>query len=231
MSRVTNLKDAIAKRFANAANDITLEYNEVTFAVTRDNLIDVCRALRDESEFAFDILIDVCGVDYLQYGMAEWATEDTSKTGFSRAVEQGAECERHLDWPHPRFAVVYHLLSLKNNQRCRLKVYCEEDDLRVPSVTPVWQAASWFEREAYDLYGILFGNHPDLRRILTDYGFIGHPFRKDFPLSGHVEMRYDAKQQRVVYEPVDIQPRTLVPKVFRSDNRYLKEGSADAANS
>ena len=128
-----------------------------------------------------------------------------------------------------RLAVVYHLLSTQHNHRIRVKVPLHENDLIIPSVHDIWKAANWFEREAYDLYGVLFENHPDLRRILTDYGFIGHPFRKDFPVSGHVEMRYDAKLQKVIYEPIDLEPRTLVPKVIRNDNRYVTNNKGDEA--
>ena len=158
-------------------------------------------------------------VDYLHYGEYDWETETATDKGFSRAVESQESRAFILD--KPRFAVVYHLLSISKNHRLRLKVFLDEAHLTVPSAHDVWKGANWFEREAYDLFGVLFENHPDLRRILTDYGFIGHPFRKDFPISGHVEMRYDATLQRVIYEPVDIQPRVLVPKVIRNDNRYL----------
>lgn len=179
----------------------------------------LCR-LRDHDQFAFEQLIDLCGVDYLQYGQSEWQTESATETGFSRGVERRASPKKY-NLEKPRFAVVYHLLSVTKNHRIRVKVFLEEAYPLIPSVHDIWKSANWFEREAYDLYGILFENHPDLRRILTDYGFIGHPFRKDFPVSGHVEMRYDAQLKKVIYEPVDIQPRTLVPKVIRDDNRYV----------
>ncbi|MFA5531111.1 MAG: NADH-quinone oxidoreductase subunit C, partial [Thiohalomonadaceae bacterium] len=159
----------------------------------------VCQALRDEDAFQFEQLIDLCGVDYLEYGEGTW---------------QG-----------PRFGVVYHLLSVSHNQRLRIRTFAEGEMPVVDSVVSIWNGANWFEREAFDLYGIVFEGHPDLRRILTDYGFIGHPFRKDFPLSGHVEMRYDPEKQRVIYEPVTIEPRTLVPRVIRRDHRYeVSEG-------
>jgi len=192
---------------------------EVTYEVPVEELAATAMALRDEAAFGFEQLIDLCGVDYLAYGRAEWTTEDSTFTGFSRGVQRSLP-ERDPGAPR-RFAVVYHLLSVRHNRRLRLKVYCSDDDYPVvPSVVDIWPAANWFEREAFDLYGVLFDGHPDLRRILTDYGFVGHPFRKDFPLSGHVEMRYDPVERRVVYEPVSIAPRTLVPKVVRSDNRY-----------
>lgn len=169
--------------------------------------------------FAFDQLIDLCAVDYLKYGEYDWQTDSATESGFSRGVERDEFRAYKLD--KPRFAVVYHLLSTRLNHRVRVKVFLDETHPVIPSMHDVWKGANWFEREAYDLYGILFQNHPDLRRILTDYGFIGYPFRKDFPVSGHVEMRYDARYQKVIYEPVDLEPRTLVPKVIRDDNRYL----------
>jgi NADH-quinone oxidoreductase subunit C len=175
--------------------------------------------LRDNKPFCFDQLIDLCGVDYLYYGDYDWKTESATENGFSRGVER--QETRAWDMDKPRFAVVYHLLSTSKNQRLRVKVFTDAAHLIVPSVHTIWKGANWFEREAYDMYGILFEGHPDLRRILTDYGFIGHPFRKDFPLSGQVEMRYDAKLQKVIYAPVDINPRILVPKVIRNDNRYM----------
>jgi NADH-quinone oxidoreductase subunit C len=163
--------------------------------------------------------MDVCGVDYLEHGRAEWKTQDATTSGFSRGVARGA-----LDVPMTsgrRFAVVYHLLSVSLNQRLRLRVFCADDvEPMVDSLTGIWAGTDWFERETFDMFGILFKGHPDLRRLLTDYGFIGHPFRKDFPLSGNVEVRYDPEKGRVVYQPVSIEPRVLVPKVIRHDNRY-----------
>ena len=186
-----------------------------TLEVSPENLLSACKTLHDE--FHFEVLIDVCGVDYQDYGITHWRTETTTETGFSRGVDVVGE--RKIPWNKPRFASVYHLLSVSKNQRVRIKVFLEEEPI-VPSVIDIWKSADWFERESYDLFGIVYEGHPDLRRILTDYGFKGHPFRKDFPLIGEVEMRYDAKQQRCVYEPVSIEPRTLVPKVIREDNRY-----------
>ena len=201
---------------------------ELGYLVAPEDLIECCLKLRDESDLGFEMLMDVCGVDYLGYGRDEWHTEEASETGFSRGVERdpGAPAARlgelEAEYRAPRrFAVVYHLLSIRHNRRLRLKVFCTDDERpQVPSVTSVWASADWFEREAFDLFGILFRGHPDLRRLLTDYGFIGHPFRKDFPLIGNVEMRYDPEKGRVVYEPVQIEPRTLVPKVIRDDARY-----------
>jgi NADH-quinone oxidoreductase subunit C len=194
--------------------------------VSAQDIVKVCRILRDEPDFAFEQLIDLCGVDYLAFGDVEWETIEATGHGFSRGVT------RMLDGTPPpgktgpnvtnrRFAVVYHLLSVKNNERLRVKVYLPNNEPIIDTVVNIWSSANWYEREAFDLYGILFKSHPDLRRILTDYGFIGHPFRKDFPLIGHVEMRYDSERKRVVYEPVSIEPRTLVPKVKRDDHRYL----------
>jgi NADH-quinone oxidoreductase subunit C len=176
--------------------------------------------------------MDVCGVDYLTYGMDEWIKEDATESGFSRGVIREAVLLDEADTFDPRrFAVVYHLLSIRHNARLRLRVYTgDENPPKVDSLVGVWNSADWFEREAFDLFGILFDGHPDLRRILTDYGFIGHPFRKDFPLIGTVEVKYDPEKGRVAYQPVSIEPRTLVPRVIRRDNRYrpeLKDRPAD----
>ena len=199
--------------------------SQQTVIVPKEKLQEVCQVLRDDSDFAFEILIDVCGVDYLGYGDSEWETRGATDSGFSRGVEREVIIpDADTQYDAQRFAVVYHLLSVSNNLRLRLRVYTGPDNPPVvPSVVDIWSSANWFEREAFDLYGILFEGHPDLRRILTDYGFIGHPFRKDFPTSGNVEMHYDEEQGRVVYRPVDIQPRTLVPRTIRDDNRYAPE--------
>lgn len=190
----------------------------VTVELSAEHLLEVCSVLRDASPFYFDELVDVCGVDYLEYGLSDWRTEETTESGFSRAADTTKK-DRAIPWDKPRFGVVYHLLSVAKNHRIRLKVYLGGEPL-LPSVIDLWASANWYERETFDLFGIIFDGHPDLRRLLTDYGFIGHPFRKDFPLIGEVEMRYDAAQQRCVYEPVSIQSRVLVPKVIRDDNRY-----------
>ncbi len=221
MSEQNTLFEQLKNEFAEQLLSIHSEYGEITIESRPSAIIEVLSQLRDNHHFAFDQLIDICAVDYLYYGEYDWETEQATESGFSRAVEKNEE--REFNYDKPRFAVVYHLLSTEKNQRIRVKVYLEEKRLVLPSAHKIWKAADWFEREAYDLYGVLFENHPDLRRILTDYGFIGHPFRKDFPLSGHVEMRYDAGQQKVIYEPVDIEPRILVPKVIRDDNRYITE--------
>ncbi|TAM05108.1 MAG: NADH-quinone oxidoreductase subunit C, partial [Rhodanobacter sp.] len=177
-----------------------------------------------------------CGIDYLGYGQVEWTTETATGTGFGRGVEGQAQgrfswAERPAGGHAPRrFAAVSQLLSIEHNRRLRLHVFCEDDSLPlVPSLTLVWPGVNWFERETFDLYGIIFDGHPDLRRILTDYGFVGHPFRKDFPLSGNVEVRYDPEQKRVIYEPVSIEPRVLVPRVIRDDTD-LMQARAEAAD-
>ncbi len=192
-------------------------FNEVTVEVPVEQLLSVGQALRDEEEFSFEELLDVCGVDLLTYGEAEWDTVSASCTGFSRGVDRPHKVKTLPQDGH-RFAVIYHLLSVKNNQRVRLKVMLDEAHLVVDSVVDLWASADWYEREAFDLFGVMFKGHPDLRRLLTDYGFIGHPFRKDFPLQGNVEMRYDAEKRRVVYEPVSIELRTLVPRVIRAEH-------------
>jgi len=192
--------------------------DEITAEVASADLLEVAQLLRDAPALQFGMLIDVAGVDYLDYGRVEWQTQQATGTGFSRGVNRSAA---HTLRGERRYAVAYQLLSLTHNRRLRLRTWCEAgEDPAVDSVTGIWASAAWFEREAFDLYGILFRNHPDLRRLLTDYGFIGHPFRKDFPLIGNVEVRFDPVQKRVVYEPVSIEPRTLVPRVIRHDNRY-----------
>lgn len=197
----------------------TIANKQITLEIVSRDLISVCEALRDEEQFSFEQLSDLCGVDYSTYGHADWETRDTTSTGFSRGVSKGVYHEQDERFP-ARFAVVYHLLSVKHNRRLRLRCFTESEPPRIKSVVEVWASADWFEREAFDLFGIMFEGHPDLRRILTDYGFIGNPFRKDFPLIGNVEVRYDPDQKRVVYQPVTIEDRTLVPRVIRYDNRY-----------
>lgn len=222
MTDVTILLSQIQARFLNGIEKAVVALDELTIDVQPAYLLEICRVLHDEADFDFKCLIDVCGVDYLHYGLDDWQTQSTTETGFSRGVT-----EKLLPVEPTkvnRFAVVYHLLSLTKNQRIRLRVNLPHDQsLMVDSVLDIWPAADWFEREAFDLFGILFKGHPDLRRILTDYGFVGHPFRKDFPLIGKVEARYDAQLKRVIYEPVSIEPRILEPKVIRHDNRYLIE--------
>lgn len=219
MTKNDHLVEQLKSELANHISDISLAHGEVTIECSAQNLKSIMLELRDMEAFSFDQLIDLCGVDYLLYGEYDWETETATESGFSRGVERQEAKEYIMD--KPRFAVVYHLLSTKMNHRLRVKLFTDEAHLIVPSIHDLWKGANWFEREAYDLYGILFEGHPDLRRILTDYGFIGHPFRKDFPVSGYVEMRYDAKLEKVIYAPVDIVPRVLVPKVIRNDNRYI----------
>jgi NADH-quinone oxidoreductase subunit C len=227
--RYAALAGAIEARLAGRVERLPTTTGELGYGVTPDQLLEVCRVLRDAPETKLEILIDVCGVDYQDYGKDEWQTSSATGTGFSRGTMRDApppavDVEQATYRPAARFAVVYHLLSVTHNHRLRLKTFAPNDERPiVDSVYDVWNAADWFEREAFDLYGILFRGHPDLRRLLTDYGFIGHPFRKDFPLIGNVEMRYDPAKGRVVYEPVSIEPRTLVPKVIRDDARYAPD--------
>ena len=223
--------EALQSHFGDKLQQIETSFNEIAIDVLPSDLLQLCTSLRDDANFAYEQLIDLCGVDYSQYGKGEWQTDDSTSTGFSRAVEPGSmgrltfgdELEND-DQASPRFASVMQLISYSNNRRLRVRVFAENNDLPViPSVTSIWSSADWYERESFDLFGILYSDHPDLRRILTDYGFVGHPFRKDFPLVGHVEMRYDPEQKRVIYEPVSIDPRVLVPRVQRDDHRYLDE--------
>jgi NADH-quinone oxidoreductase subunit C len=186
------LSAALAAVLGERIRTATVAFGELTIVLAADQMIGALRELRDRPELRFEMLIDVCGVDYQGFG-------------------GGA-------WDGPRFAAVYHLLSLSNNRRVRVRVFAPDDDFPVlPSVVDLWPAANWFEREAFDLYGIVFSGHPDLRRLLTDYGFVGHPFRKDFPISGYVEMRYDPEQGRVIYQPVSIEPREITPRIVREE--------------
>ena len=195
------LLETLQERLGEAVVAPRVAFGELTFETPPAKLLDTCRFLRDDDAFACAQLIDLCGVDYAEYGEQPW-------TG-------------------PRYAVVYHLLSIRHNHRIRLKCFIDGEPPRIDSVIDIWNSANWFEREAFDLFGILFEGHPDLRRILTDYGFVGHPFRKDFPLSGNVEMRYDPERQRVVYEPVTVEPRVNQPRIIRHDNRYLDPASEE----
>jgi NADH-quinone oxidoreductase subunit C len=227
-ARYVTLGENVERKLGVHLSRLPTMVGELGFQVEPAKLLECCRMLRDEPELKFEMLMDVSAVDYLQYGRDEWQTESATGTGFSRGVFRNmdpphdeADPEPVTHKPERRFAVVYHLLSITHNHRVRLKVFCEDDEYPlIDSVTGVWASADWYEREAFDLFGILFRGHPDLRRLLTDYGFIGHPFRKDFPLIGNVEVRYDPDKGRVVYEPVSIEPRTLVPKVIRDDARY-----------
>lgn len=249
----------LQKEFKNKIECYFNPVDELTVEVKAEDLLDVCKFLKTNEKCLFEQLMDVCGVDYLHFGIDEWRTLSATYAGYSRGVlsepsdrftrndmdvtkpcyngfnfnpdKADASIDEKLESdakpkktkssdnpplePNKRFAVVYHLLSITHNQRVRVKVHPLGEPPLIPSVTDIWSAANWFEREAFDLYGIIFSNHPDLRRILTDYGFIGYPFRKDFPLIGEVEVKYDEKEKRVLYEPVTIEPRTLTPKVIR----------------
>jgi NADH-quinone oxidoreductase subunit C len=191
-TRNETLAAAAREALGETLKETLIEVGEVTLIVAPEHLVRAMRALRDTPSLRFEMLIDACGVDYSTYANQPWEGQ--------------------------RFAVVYHLLSLANNWRVRVRAFCSDDDFPVmPSLVELWPAINWFEREAFDLYGIVFEGHPDLRRLLTDYGFVGHPFRKDFPLSGYVEMRYDPEQRRVIYQPVTIEPREIVPRIVRED--------------
>ena len=195
--RPEEIRDAVAAALGDKVRALTIALEEVTLVVSAADYLQAMHQLRDAPGCRFEQLVDLCGVDYSAY--------------------------RDIGTDGPRFAVVSHLLSVSLNQRLRVKVFCADDDLPViDSVTSVWSGANWFEREAFDLFGIVFEGHDDLRRILTDYGFIGHPFRKDFPVSGYVEMRYDPEQKRVIYQPVTIEPRENVPRVIREENYGMK---------
>ena len=228
--RYETLAAQIDERFDDKMTRVPSGCGELSYEVDKDDLIEIATTLRNDGDFGFEMLVDVCGVDYLSYGDDEWTTESATGTGFSRGVERKPVILDEADEFDPRrFAVVYHLLSIQHNFRLRLRTFTGTNNPPiVKSVVDIWNGANWFEREVFDLFGILFEGHPDLRRILTDYGFIGHPFRKDFPLTGNVEVIYDADKGRVVYQPTSIEPRTLVPRVIRDDNRYsagLKDGS------
>ena len=190
--KLDNLKVAIEASLGNKLSKLIVDREQIILEVKAVDLIEALTMLRDDAAFAFSELIDLCGMDYVEFGG---------------------------NWDGPRYAVVYQLLSIQKNQRLRVRTWCADDDFPlVASAVDVWAAANWYEREAFDLYGIVFDGHPDLRRLLTDYGFVGHPFRKDFPVSGNVEMRYDPELKRVVYQPVSIEPREIVPKVIREDH-------------
>lgn len=223
MSRtIIALHQAITRQFGDVQT--TVVHGEVTAVVPAERLLPIAGILRDDDDFCFEQLVDLCVVDYLHYGLDEWTTKSATATGFSRGVDAHSTGRLKFGYQdeaqtlnQPRFAAIYHLLSYRHNCRLRLKVFAPNDDMPViPSVIEIWPSVNWYEREAFDLYGVLFEGHPDLRRLLSDYGFIGHPFRKDFPLIGNVEMRYDPEKKRVVYEPVSIEPRVLVPRVIRS---------------
>jgi NADH-quinone oxidoreductase subunit C len=215
----SELSRRIEAQLGDAVQRLPSLASELAYEVKAEALLGVCRTLRDAPELRFEMLMDLAGVDYLHYGRDEWQTLSATHSGFSRGRVARVSAP-DPDMPG-RFAVAYQLLSIAHNGRLRLRVRCPEtQEPTVDSVIGIWAGANWFEREAFDLFGILFRGHPDLRRILTDYGFIGHPFRKDFPLIGNVEVQYDPERKRVIYQPVSIVPRVLVPKVIRHDHRY-----------
>ena len=243
--QAANFTDRLRARFSDATVSVAEPRGEITLEVPSASWHAVALALRDE--FGFEQAVDISGVDYLGYGSAEWDTADVSSEGFSRGVEgkaqgrfawgefpsheEGADGAQPDALPKQRFAVVVQLRSYQHNRRVRVRCFAPDDGLPVvASLCDVWPGLNWFEREAFDLYGIIFEGHPDLRRILTDYGFVGHPFRKDFPLIGNVEVRYDEEKKRVVYEPVtSVEPRVGVPRVIRNDARYqIAAGEAAA---
>ena len=200
------LKQKLSKAFGK--KNVSESLNELTLNIKSEDVLEVCQKLKDE--FQFEILMDLCGIDYLTYGDSDW-NGNASSSGFGRA----RQAQQSTNQKEQRFGVVYHLLSVSTNQRLRVKALLSSENLMIQSVTKIWNCADWFEREAFDLFGILFENHNDLRRILTDYGFVGHPLRKDFPMIGEVEMRYDEELGRVVYESVSIEPNVNVPRVIR----------------
>ncbi|QQZ27910.1 NADH-quinone oxidoreductase subunit C [Thiothrix subterranea] len=222
------VKDYVQEGLGDKLSASILAHGELTLEVAAEHWLEVARFLRHDSMLDFAQLTDLCGVDYLTYGDAEWDVTTASRSGFSRAA-QATEAdpfdfdaqEEGAQFAGKRFAVVIHLLSVSRNLRIRVRTRCDDNDFPVvASLIDIWSSVNWYEREAFDLFGIMFSGHPDLRRILTDYGFVGHPFRKDFPLIGQVEMRYDAEQKRVIYEPVSIEARVLVPRTIRADQRF-----------
>lgn len=228
-SPALDLAERLRARFAADLLECQVELGQVQIDVAAPSLLDIAAALKNEQDFAFHQLVDLCAVDYLDFGKADWETSEvTTASGYSRGVERQIHDEQ-AEVADGRFSVVYLLLSHEHNQRLRMRTTLSGDPPMVASVVDIWPAADWYEREAFDLFGVLFSGHPDLRRLLTDYGFIGHPFRKDFPLIGEVEMRYDPSKGRVVYEPVTIEARTLVPKVIRHDARSGGDDSDDEA--
>lgn len=216
------LRDEVVATLGDAVITSDIDRGELTVTVRSTEILTVASALFAD-QFGFKQLLDLSGVDYLSFGQADWVTNSATDSGFSRGVKRAEQPALDSE----RFAVVYHLISVAKNQRLRVKTFPLGEPPQVDSVVDIWPSANWYEREAFDLFGILFNNHPDLRRILTDYGFIGHPFRKDFPLEGHVEVRYDEEQKRVIYQPVTIENRVLVPRVIRDDNRF---GAATNSN-
>ena len=229
------LSDRLRARFGERALAIVDAHGEITLELAPSDWRTGIAALRDDADLRFEQMVDLCGVDYLGYGTDEWETSDVTSEGFSRGVEGlgpgrfAWENRPRGAGPERRFAAVVHLLSVTHNRRLRVRCFAADNDLPVvPSIVSLYPVADWFEREAFDLFGIVFEGHPDLRRILTDYGFVGHPFRKDFPMIGNVEVRYDPDRRRVVYQPVTIEPRVNVPKVVRFDSRWQQAAAEQA---
>ena len=231
------ISDLFTERFGDRVKVGETHSGITTLEIEVDAWQEVCRTLRDDENFSYEQLTDLCGIDYLGYKLSEWDTEDASQEGFGRGVETLGP--GRFDWANrpeagdvkQRFGVVAHLLSFRHNRRLRIRCFAPDEGMPiVASLVDVWSSANWYEREAFDLYGIVFEGHPDLRRIMTDYGFTGHPFRKDFPLIGNVAVRYDEQKGRIVYEPVDIEPRVTVPRVLREDSRYKTDEVDQAAD-
>tara|TARA_Y100000748_G_scaffold41893_1_gene30894 strand:- start:683 stop:1342 length:660 start_codon:yes stop_codon:yes gene_type:complete len=219
------MQKLIAEKIS-AKYDVEDNTDFITLRINKDDLLHVMKILKHEKEFSFNQLTDLCAIDYSMYGKTEWKTKEATNTGYSRGIKPLSHGRIKFEDDNSstiesknRFCISYHLLSLVHNERIRIKVYLSSNPPIIPSITSLWPAADWYEREAFDLFGILFDGHPDLRRILTDYGFIGYPFRKDFPLVGNIQIRYDSNIKRIIQEPVDISPRVLVPKVIRGKNK------------
>jgi NADH-quinone oxidoreductase subunit C len=223
------LKDLFDKNFSKFSFNFE---NESTVVFEEENLIEIMTILHENEQLRFEILVDIIAVDYSDYGVSEWNSKNANNKGYSRGIKKDSSgrytyetAKKNHNQPKKRFAAIYNLLSITSNFRLNAKFYCNEDNTpSLPSVTSIWSSADWYEREAYDLLGIVFTNHPDLRRLLTDYGFIGHPLRKDFPLIGNVEVNYDLDKERVIYQPVTIKPRVLIPKVIRDNNKEGESG-------
>ena len=212
------MKSLIDKLLSNKVK-LTSDNDMLTYEVHKADLLNVMNELKNNPELLFNQLTDLCAVDYSAYGQSEWQTSESTSTGYNRGITPKSSARKQynddsIENTEIEFCVVYHILSIKFNQRIRIKVMLK-NDLFIDSVTHIWNSANWYEREAFDLFGILFNDHPDLRRLLTDYGFVGHPFRKDFPLIGNTQIRYDPKLKKIIQEKVDIEPRVLVPRVIR----------------
>jgi len=232
MSEFSERNQPLARRIGDTLGERLTRLSEVRgqliAEIAPSHWIEACTLLRDSDGLEFDTMVDLCGVDYLGYGDDEWETAEVTGSGFSRGVDHlgpgrfAWDSRPEAEAIPNRFAVAVQLLSTRNNKRLRLRCHPDQADFpTIPSIVDIWSSANWYEREAFDLFGIVFEGHPDLRRIMTDYGFIGHPFRKDFPLIGNVTVRYDEDKGRVIYEPTEIEPRVLVPRVIRRDSRYV----------